>query len=179
MKSILLTVVFSLGLGLHVAFGSPVSAKDKTAKKLGFIDISKVVLEQGYDKNINSPISLRLGYESESVPTKAKKFSAKSSPDGVEHTFFVVYDKSDGKLVAKEVVIGAVKVTGKDDKKFVEGTAFRSRMDGGLLGAMVSKGFVGEVSIESRSITDPAVKSAFEKERRYFETALAKKSFDP
>lgn len=133
-----------------VAFGSPLSAKDKKKSEKSSARTWKTlidhVVKNGDEDPIQGSTARTLGYESDYVYAKSMGIDTEKSTDNREHGVYVVCDKNkSGALIPKEIVLGAISVKETGSEKVIDGFRVRMSLDGKVIRGMHATGVVGHV----------------------------------
>jgi hypothetical protein len=153
-----------------LAFGSPVSAKEKkTAAKASvrtWKTVVDYVLANGVDRTLKAPLSRKLGFDSDAVATKALRYKNDDTPDKKTHAVYVLYTQDkDGKQIPKEFVLGNGIVVVKDGIKSVEDLFIRADLSGKIITAITSKGPSGQIEEIVLAVDSPAAIAGFKAEQ--------------
>lgn len=161
-----------------IASTSPASAepkeKAKAARKQAartWKNVVDYVIANGSDRELLSPTTQLLGFNSEEVATKALRYKSEDSPDKMSHAVYVISDERDGTPAPREIVLGnRISVT-KDGVKSINDFLVRTDLTGKIISAATSKGPAGQVKETILSPNSPIAVAGFNNERTiYLET---------
>jgi hypothetical protein len=137
-------------LATLIAFGSPVSAKEKKkpAKQTTrtWKTLADYVLKNGDKDSIKSPTARTIGYNADVIETISLGIEDDKSKDGREHNLEILYEKNGkGVLKPKEIIIGTVLEKEVNSRKEIDGYEIRMTLDGTPIQGMHATGIVGHV----------------------------------
>ncbi|MBI4062186.1 MAG: hypothetical protein HY403_12250 [Elusimicrobia bacterium] len=124
------------------AVGSPIPAQHTRTWET----LAKYVLTNGTDRVLRAPLSKNLGFESDTVTTRALRYKSDDTPDKKTRALYVISTQSkDGKLIPKEIVLGNAAIVKRNGAKYVDGFDVRINLTGKLIAAVNSEGPMGLV----------------------------------
>lgn len=172
LAGVMLAPVFAQAADKPAAKAEKPAAEAASGKKAErtLAELVELVLKGGKEKKLDRDSAESLGLLKEEKMIKSMRYTSDISPDKKGHHLAVVIVATEGaKVQATDLVWRVTKVTEKEGAKFIEGWGFRTALDGTLHNAFWSSGEVGvEVSQEVKPIDSVEVRSAFEREKRFF-----------
>ena len=169
--AVVVTMLLSVGPA-HSAKPAAKAASVRTWKTL--IDH---MLANGSVDYIKAPTSRTLGFDSDKVEVKGLYLKSGDSSDGREHSFEVVYDMTDKKVVLpREIVIARIRITEKNPIKDIDANRLRLSLDGNPIKGMHASGIVGKVKQVALNGDSLEAKEFLAAERKFWlkEVDLAK-----
>lgn len=158
-----------VALASLLAFGSPVSAKEKKkpAKQAArtWKTVVDYVFKNGDEDPVMAPASRTIGYDSDEVNARSLGIDQAKSKDGRDHSIFITYEKDGaGTSIPKEIVLGSIHVKESDSKKEIDSYRMRMSLDGGLISGMHATGIVGQVVQQALPADSKELLAVFKKE---------------
>lgn len=104
------------------------------------------MVENGVHYTTKAPSSRTLGFDSDVVNTRGLYLKATDAKDGQEHSFVVVYDLTDKKVVRpREIILGRIRVSERNAIKEIDTMRLRLSLNGNPIKGMHAAGVVGKV----------------------------------
>lgn len=148
---------FVAALALSIALSDGLSAKEstKTGSKSGegkgapartWKSLVDHMVKNGVHYATKAPSSRTLGFDSDIVNTRGLYLKAADAKDGSEHSFVVVYDLTDKKVVhPREIILGRIRVSEENAVKEIDTMRLRLSLSGDPIKGMHAAGVVGKV----------------------------------
>lgn len=171
---------FALAILFFASFANAVPAKEpakskpaasKSTKKIAttWNSLIDYALKNGIDRPLKAPLSRKLGFDSDLVPTKAMRVKAESSHDKFDHSIYVSYDvNSEGKTIPLSVVLSKTMTTRSEAGLHVRSFIIRVDPAGKVLNALRTSGLRGNVEQTVSDPSETSIKSDSEYEMTYF-----------
>lgn len=148
---------FVSALALCIALTNGLSAKESgkaesksTEGKGAPVRTWKILVDHMVKNGIHyatkAPSSRTMGFDSDIVNTWGLYLKAADAKDGREHSFVVVYDLTDKKVVRpREIILGRIRVTEQNAVKKIDTMRLRLSLNGDPIKGMHAAGVVGKV----------------------------------
>lgn len=122
----------------------PIEAKGATSRS--WKTLVDHMVENGVHYTTKAPSSRTMGFDSDSVNTWGLYLKAADAKDGREHSFVVVYDLTDKKVVRpREIILGRIRVSEQNAVKEIDTMRLRLSLNGDPIKGMHAAGVVGKV----------------------------------
>lgn len=162
-STLFLSVFISAGIAVSAAPSAP---KERAPQTWGALLIH--VGKNGVARELKAPLCRKLGFNSDSVKTKALRLKAAVSPDGLDRAIYVDdHLRSDGKP-SRFAVIARNRTTEIDGQTHVEALFAYLDSAGRLRGAVKTKGPARQVKQTAIDIHDAALQSEIDQEIDFY-----------
>lgn len=148
---------FVAALALCIVLTNGLSAKESTKKESKstkgkgapvrtWKSLVDHMVKNGVHYATKAPSSRTLGFDSDIVNTWGLYVKAADAKDGREHSFVVVYDLTDKKVVQpREIILGRIRVSEENAVKEIDTMRLRLSLNGDPIKGMHAAGVVGKV----------------------------------
>ena len=149
------------------------------AKSRTLTEVIELVSQQGQDDKLDSNMAEAFGLGATELPWKRLRYKQKTSPDGKEHGFSLLYSASDDKCEKPiRLSLSVVKATKVGDAWNLDGYVFLASLTGRLERALHNQGKFGDVNAKKLEL-DSSTKKLFDAEMAFHKKTVPSLDLKP